>query len=293
LGDRTREQRTVRWEVFDREFNKVIYRRETLGEAEAEGVRNSAATYEAIRSSFRAFLSQPDFARVIQPIPAPSPSSTSIAQSITAIASSNRPLTIEQIAGRAIPSIVRVRTPSGRGTGFLLDSAGLVVTNQHVVGSSFSVKVDLYDSSTRTGRVIKRDAISDIALLKLEGDTPGITGLPICQTNAVKVGEAVVAIGNPLSFSNTVTQGVVSGFRTVASRHLIQTDAAVNPGNSGGPLFNRYGAVIGIVTEKIASSGVEGLGFALPIAESLQKLNVKINPPEGTTLDQCGNPVQI
>lgn len=286
----TREQRTVRWEVFDRERGKIIYRHETEGNSESDGINNPAATYAAIKDSFQKLLAEPDFETAIAPSVAVDPYPT-ITQSIEAIPSSNEPLPVESIAGRSIPSIVRIRTSTGRGTGFLLSSNGLVATNHHVVGSAFSVKVDLYDGSTQTGRVIKRDAFTDVALLKLEGETPGISGLPICQSDAVKVGETVVAIGNPLSYSNSVTQGVVSGFRSIGDRDLIQTDAAINPGNSGGPLFNRYGAVVGIVTEKVASRGVEGLGFALPIGASLQRLNVQIHTPQNAKLDRCGNPV--
>ncbi|MGI0484494.1 S1C family serine protease [Pantanalinema rosaneae CENA516] len=293
FGDVTKDERTVRWEVFDRDRSKVIYRQETTGQAEAEGIKNPAATYEAIKASFQALLASPQFAAVFERSPIPEAAVPTTSYTISAVPSSTVPLTVEQIAGQTIPSIIRIRTPLGRGTGFLLSDSGLAITNQHVVGAAFSVKADLYDGSTRTGRVMKRDATSDIALVKLEGEATHISGLPICQTNAVKVGESVVAIGNPLSYTNSVTQGVVSGFRTTASRNLIQTDAAVNPGNSGGPLLNRFGAVIGIVTEKIASRGVEGLGFAVPIAESLQKLNVQITTPMNTNLNACGNPNSI
>ncbi|MBL1174215.1 S1C family serine protease [Pantanalinema sp. GBBB05] len=292
FGDMTQDERTVRWEVFDRDRGKVIYRQETVGKAQAEGIKNPAATYDAIKASFQALLTSPQFVAVLQRSPTPEPTTPATSYTISALPNSAVPMTVEQIAGQAIPAIVRIRTPLGRGTGFLLSHSGLAITNQHVVGSAFSVKVDLYDGSTRTGRVMKRDATSDIALVKLEGEETGVAGLPICQTNAVKVGETVVAIGNPLSYTNSVTQGVVSGFRTMASRSLIQTDAAVNPGNSGGPLLNRFGAVIGIVTEKIASRGVEGLGFAVPIAESLQKLNVQITTPTSPNLTACGNPTR-
>ncbi len=174
----------------------------------------------------------------------------------------------------------------------MLDSSGLIVTNHHVVGSAFSVNVNLYDGTTLNGHVLRRDAVSDAALVKLEGDS-NVSGLPICHTDVVRVGQSVVAIGNPLSFSNTVTQGIVSGFRRTPSRSLIQTDTAVNPGNSGGPLLNREGTVIGIVTEKIVSEGVKGLGFALPIGEVLQRLNVIIDSPRHSALNSCGNPLTI
>lgn len=291
LGELTRDERRVRWELFDRDSNKVVYRQEIDGSAQAEGVDNPAATYEAIRASFRNLLDDPQFIATlgqpaVQDAPLPARS-----YKINAIATTRQPLTLEQLVGRTIPSIVQIHTATGRGSGFLLDSSGLIVTNQHVVGSAFSVRVHLYDGTVLNGRVLRRDGVSDAALVKLEGPIRDISGLPICHTDAVRVGQSVVAIGNPLSLSNTVTQGIVSGFRRNPSRSLIQTDTAVNPGNSGGPLLNREGAVIGIVTEKIVSEGVEGLGFALPIGEVLQRLNVTIDSPLHSQVDSCGNPL--
>lgn len=289
FGDRTHDERTIRWELFDRDRMKVVCRKETTGIAEAEGVDNPAATYEAIRSSLKQLLTEPEFRQL-----STQTRKTTVAPmvfEIPAIAASPQLLSVEQIAGRSIPSIVRIRTAIGRGSGFLVNSSGLIVTNQHVVDSALSVNVDFYDGSTRIGRVLRRDAAFDAALVKLDGDAVEVPGLPICQTNAVRVGEAVVAIGNPLSFSNTVTQGIVSGFRGGTARSLIQTDSAINPGNSGGPLLNRHGAVIGIVTEKMSSKGIEGLGFALPIDAVFDHLKIKVNRTDNTSLDTCGNPI--
>ncbi len=288
-NDVTKDERKVRWEVFDRDRAKVIYRQTTTGSAQAEGVNNPAATYESIRTNLRTLLSTSEFVTLMQR--ATSTASPSVAYEIDAIKSANQPLSIEQIAGQSVPSIVRIRTSLGRGSGFLLNSSGLVVTNEHVVESAFSVKVDFYDGATRIGRVLRRDPNLDAALVKIDGGAIDIPGLPICQTNAVRVGEEVVAIGNPLSLSNSVTRGIVSGFRGGHARNLIQTDTAINPGNSGGPLLNQKGAVIGIVTEKVSSKGIEGLGFALPIGEVLQRLKVKINSPTSERIDPCGNPV--
>ena len=290
LSDRTQATRAIRWEVYDREVGRVIYAHTTEGTAQAEGVHNLSATYDAIRASVQALLLEPAFIAALTS-PIDSSSVLPVDYNIQAIAGAPQPLSIEQLVGRTIPAVVQIRTSTGRGTGFLLDSSGLVITNQHVVESAFTVKVDLYDGSTHLGRVLKRDRALDAALVKLEGNLGKLAGLPICATNAVKVGESVVAIGNPMALSNTVTQGVVSGFRTDVSRNLIQTDAAINPGNSGGPLLNRRGAVIGIVTEKMVSRGVEGLGFALPIGEALHRLNIRINAPLHSLIDACGGPV--
>ncbi|MGG6266029.1 S1C family serine protease [Leptolyngbya sp. AN03gr2] len=287
-GDRTQDERTIRWELFDRHRAKVVYRQEVAGNAEAEGIDNPAATYEAIRASIKQLLTEPTFLAALN-----SPGAETVSPAryeVAALAVSDQPMSIAQLTGRSVSSIVRIRTSSGRGSGFLIDSSGLVITNHHVVGSAFTVNVDLYDGSTRIGRVLRRDPELDAALVQLEGGTIDISGLPVCQTNAVRVGESVIAIGNPLSLSNSVTQGIVSGFRLDGDRRLIQTDTAINPGNSGGPLMNRQGAVIGIVTEKIASKGIEGLGFALPIDQVLHRLNVEVKGDQ-TKTDHCGNPM--
>jgi serine protease Do len=290
LGDVTQDERTIRWEVFDRDRAKVIYRQETTGSAQAEGIDNPAATYDAIRASLKRLVDRAGFNTIIQQSQPSAVSLSPIIHEITAIATVDHPLTIAEIAGQTIPSIVRIRTALGSGSGFFIDS-DMILTNQHVVDSAFSVKVDLYDGSTRTGRVLKRDAALDAALVKLDGEAASIVALPVCQTNALRVGDPVVAVGNPLSLSNSVTQGIVSGFRRGTGRSLIQTDTAINPGNSGGPLLNQQGTVIGIVTEKFSSKGIEGLGFALPISEVLQRLKVHVNVPINVELNACGNQI--
>jgi serine protease Do len=292
FGDSTHDRRTIRWEVFDRNTGRIIYREQTPGEAVATGIDNVSATYEAIRASFRELLSEPDFAEALQRATevTSNPTAPIANYEIHALASANQPLSAEQIARNSIPSIVWIHAPTGRGSGFFIDNSGLVVTNRHVVGDAFSVKVHLYDGSIHTGRVVKRDA-SDVALVKLEGEKTNVPGLPVCYTHAVQVGEDVIAIGNPLALSNTVTKGIISGIRSLGNRNLIQTDVAVNPGNSGGPLLNQQGVVVGIVTEKMTSRGVEGLGFALPIGESLQRLNVSVKSPTNAPTDRCGNPL--
>ncbi|MBD2078754.1 trypsin-like peptidase domain-containing protein [Leptolyngbya sp. FACHB-17] len=290
-GGVTKDDRTIRWELFDRQRSKVVYRQEIIGSAEAEGIDNPAATYEAIRASIKQLLEEPGFLAALNSTPVETIVQPPSRFEVAALAVSNQPLSIAQLTGRSVPAIVRIRTTSGRGSGFVIDSSGLVITNHHVVGSAFTVNVDLYDGSTRIGRVLRRDSELDAALVQLDGESTEISGLPLCQTNAVRVGESVIAIGNPLSLSNSVTQGIVSGFRRDGDRSLIQTDTAINPGNSGGPLMNRQGAVIGIVTEKIASKGIEGLGFALPIEQVLHRLNVQIVQPVRAALDDCGNPI--
>lgn len=160
----------------------------------------------------------------------------------------------------------------GQGSGFILTSDGLIVTNKHVVsGEQFTYEVSLPSGEVYPATVIARDPFVDLAVLKIEA-----TGLPTAElgsSDALKIGQSVLAVGNALGeFENSVSLGIVSGVgRQLAINgegldDLIQTDAAINPGNSGGPLVNLEGQVVGINTAIASESGgSDGVGFAIPI----------------------------
>lgn len=157
------------------------------------------------------------------------------------------------------------------GSGVIYDKKGLIITNNHVVNGSDDVNVSLSNGETVFGKVIGRDKLTDLAVIKIEGNQE----LPIAEfgnSDQLQVGETVIAIGNPLGleFKGTVTVGVVSALNRILENldqrfKLIQTDAAINPGNSGGALVTTDGKVIGINSSKIAKEGIEGIGFAIPI----------------------------
>ena len=154
----------------------------------------------------------------------------------------------------------------GLGSGFIIDKAGYIVTNNHVVDGADSIKVILKDETEYNAEVIGRDPVTDIALIKIEAkhDLPSV---PLGSSDNLKVGEWVTAIGSPFGLQYTVTAGIVSAKgRVIGSGpydDFIQTDASINPGNSGGPLINMQGQVVGINTMIIA--GGQGIGFAIPI----------------------------
>lgn len=154
----------------------------------------------------------------------------------------------------------------GTGSGVIVDKEGLIVTNNHVVGDAKEVEVRLSDKSKFIGQVIGRDPDTDIAIVKITptGELPTV---PFGDSSKVRVGQWVMAVGNPFSLDRTVTLGVVSGLERDAVRlsryeAFIQTDASINPGNSGGPLFNIKGEIIGINTAII--NYAQGIGFAIP-----------------------------
>lgn len=165
---------------------------------------------------------------------------------------------------------VRV-VPNGLGSGLIVSEDGYILTNNHVVQAAEKLKVKMNDGSEYDARIIGRDELTDLAVIKVEGEK--FAHLEFGDSDTLEVGEWVVAIGSPFGFSSTVTAGIVSAKgRSITPREtgrnyedFIQTDAAINPGNSGGPLLNLEGKVIG-VNSAIASrtGGYEGIGFAIP-----------------------------
>jgi S1-C subfamily serine protease len=176
-------------------------------------------------------------------------------------------------AGATPPS---QRTERGQGSGFLYDPAGLLLTNAHVVEGSTRVVVGLPDGRRADGKVVGVDPVTDLAVVKLEAAGPWpVVGLG--NSEALQVGDWVIAVGNPFGLDQTVTLGIVSSLNRNAAAlgitdkrlELIQTDAAINPGNSGGPLLNADGEVVGINTLVRSGPGA-GLGFAIPINRARQ-----------------------
>lgn len=161
------------------------------------------------------------------------------------------------------------RVERGSGSGFIINSSGKILTNSHVVDGADSVTVTLKDGRTFDGKVLGEDPVTDVAVIKIEANNLPV--LPLGNSDTLKPGEAVIAIGNPLGLNNTVTSGILSAIGRSSSDigasdkrvDYIQTDAAINPGNSGGPLLNSRGEVIGMNTAIIR--GAQGLGFAIPI----------------------------
>ena len=165
------------------------------------------------------------------------------------------------IVDDVLQSVVSVRTNLVQGSGAIIDTKGYVVTNVHVISGASSIKVTTYSGKTYTvDTVVGYDNNADIAVLKV--DALDLEALKFGDSSALKVGEKVIAAGNPAGLSFTVTEGIVSAFRTAQNNiDYIQTDVPINPGNSGGPLINSRGEIVGINNFKVG--GFEGLGFAI------------------------------
>jgi S1-C subfamily serine protease len=212
------------------------------------------------------------------------------------VAETGHGLTINQIYTRDAPGVVQITakivtqatnpffgTPFGfpteektLGSGFVLDKTGYILTNFHVIQRAQSIRVSFSNSDSLVARVVGTDPSTDVAVLKVDAKSRALKPLPLANSDSVRVGDAVVALGNPFGFSRTVTAGIISALqRRIQSPnaqtidHVIQTDAAINPGNSGGPLLNSEGKVIGvnaaISTGNTGEEGNVGIGFAIPI----------------------------
>ncbi len=172
------------------------------------------------------------------------------------------------VPGTAPP---RSRVQRGQGSGVIFDAEGLLLTNAHVVEGADTLQVELTDGRSVAAKVVGKDSLTDLAVVRLEGKGPWPTAA-LGDSDRLRVGDWAIAVGNPFGLENTVTMGIISNLnRNVAQLgisgkrlDLIQTDAAINPGNSGGPLLNAEGEVIGINTLVRSGPGA-GLGFAIPI----------------------------
>ena len=213
--------------------------------------------------------------------------------SITAASSSGSSLTTEQVADLVSPSVVVITTEqvvysqwswygqnqveSGAGSGVIISSDGYILTCAHVVDGASTITVTIGDKDY-TATLVGEDTTSDIAVIKIDAD--GLTPATVGNSDSLKVGQSVMAVGNQLGeLGGTVTGGMISalnrsvtiqGSSSVNTMSLIQMDASVSPGNSGGGLFNMNGELVGIVNAKSSSSDAEGLGFAIPINDAIK-----------------------
>ena len=194
---------------------------------------------------------------------------------------SQAPLTSEEqtvirVARQVTPTVVSIIVPQhGSGTGVVIRRDGMILTNAHVVGTARSVQVGLADGRKVTGTVLGRDVGLDVAVVRIPVSDAPVA--PLGNSDQLQVGQLAIAIGIPLGLERTVTTGVISAVnragRTPGGETFIQTDAAISPGNSGGPLTDSRGNLIGINTAELLGQGVSGLGFAIPINTAMAMAN--------------------
>jgi putative serine protease PepD len=214
---------------------------------------------------------------------------TSAAPSARLAPASGGGMTVNEIYERAAPGVVRINATNNStsssidpfggnalGSGFVIDKTGHIVTNYHVVRDAGEVTVSFSNRDTVRATIVGTDPSTDIAVLRVDTAASALTPLRLGNSDAVRVGDTVVAIGNPFGLDRTVTAGIVSALQRLIQApnrftidHVIQTDAPINPGNSGGPLLNARGQVIGVNTQietgtGSSTTGNVGIGFAVP-----------------------------
>ncbi len=178
---------------------------------------------------------------------------------------------------RVNPAVVSITTDSGQGSGFVYDEQGHIVTNNHVVEGARAVFVTFADGTTVDATILGRDPGSDLAALQIDASEVALTAVSLANSDALQVGQIVIAIGNPFGLANTMTTGIISALdrmfpgatdgngNSFSIPNIVQTDAAINPGNSGGPLLDIYGQVVGVNTAiESPVRGNSGVGLAVP-----------------------------
>lgn len=225
------------------------------------------------------------FFPTLTPNPPAATSIPALPLSSTTAGASNTQDRLMTIYQQFSPGVVSIRTSAAQGSGWVYSGDGMVVTNNHVVGTETQVEVDFASGFKTFGKVVGTDAPSDLAVIKVEGAASELHPLPLGDFDLLQVGQTVIAIGNPFGLSGTMTTGIISALgRSIptsaqaqsggyfSNADIIQTDTALNPGNSGGPLLNLNGEVIGInsdiLTTSYTTSGAplnSGIGFAISI----------------------------
>ncbi len=216
----------------------------------------------------------------VQTAPEPTPAAAAVVPDVSIISDERNNIQVYKSVSPAVVNLTsttiqydfffRVLPSQGSGSGFLIDAEGNILTNYHVVSGARSVEVTLSDQSRHPAKLIGRDRLSDLAIIKIDAgrDLPYVK---LGGSDDLQVGQKVLAIGNPFGFEGTLTTGVISSLgRNIQDQEgrlledVIQTDAAINPGNSGGPLLNARGEVIGINTAIFGQASI-GIGFAIPV----------------------------
>lgn len=277
-GNSSKASILIKWEIMDRNLKRVIYEKTTTGAGAVRGI-NVAAIYGAFRDSIRKLFADREFSSLLR-----------MTREITPgkVATPSEPILIEKISfpqnlkaldliQKSIQAVVTIRTERGHGSGFIISENGYIITNYHPVLEKQHIEILLPNKIVLEGEVVRVNHDLDLALLKLKGT--GFPALPLGNSDSIQPGEEVFAIGTPLlvELGQSVSKGIISGIRKVEEKDYIQADVKVNPGNSGGPLMNSKGEVVGVITMKLVGEGIEGLTFSIPINTVSKTFNIITN----------------
>lgn len=271
----------VFWQVYSPEVKKVVFEAVTEGSfqsAAAEDIPVEQIFLQAYEQAARNFLAEQGFYNAVT-----RPSVLSEAALKSAI---QERLMLQRVKPAAEPlakrvtllrsSVPTVITATGTGSGFFISSDGYLLTNRHVVGTDKVVKIELPTGRELIGEVVRSDVARDVALIKTEPvDMPALS----IREDEPNIGEVVYVIGSPLgdTFNTSLTRGILSGYRVLDKQRLLQSDVNILPGNSGGPLLDTGGRVIGITVARLTNvKSMTGMNFFIPIGQALTILGVDL-----------------
>lgn len=267
------------WQVYSPASQKVVFETTTEG---SYNTTQPEKTYEAIASkalarAVRGLFADPGFFKVIATTAEPESPSTPELQAIRMKKGRTSTDTVTKNITNIRAAMVTVFTDIGTGSGFFVSPDGYIITNQHVVGNSKFLKVKLVTGRELVGEVVRVDANRDVALIKTE---PTPIQAFVARDSELNIGEEVYAIGSPKgdTFNTTLTKGILSGYRTYNNLRYVQSDVSVTHGNSGGPLLDSSGNVIGITDLGVlVPGGNVTLNLFIPIDEAISKLGIVFN----------------
>ncbi len=269
----------VSWRLVDRLSKKILHRNVSEGAVnDFDRFRRDGAEkaiFRAITMAARNLLADENFVDHMTPLPGQNVPAQSFARLDVALQYGNAKSTFKTEIEKVKSVAVTVRTPDGHGSGVILDKAGYVLTNAHVVGKNRDVII-IVNNQELPGKVIRREPYRDVALIEVK-NLPAVKSVAISKSKLTE-GDTIYVIGTPLneSLSNTVTKGVFSAFRKHDGLIYYQTDAAINQGNSGGPVFDEKGELIAISVAGVFTQGGASLNvnYLVPIEDAIKKLNI-------------------
>lgn len=266
----------ILWQVYAPEIQKVVFETVTEGsyQTESKGKDIRVFFHSAFVVATRNFLSERGFYNAVKS----GPSTVSAKQATGLLKIKGAELRTDQLkidVTSIRTAVVTITGDTGTGSGFFISRDGNLLTNKHVVGNGRFVKVRLATGRELVGEVIRSNKLRDVALVKTE---PISVPPLVLRKGDLNIGEDVFALGSPLghTFNTTLTKGILSGYRKIDEREFLQSDVTIFPGNSGGPLLDSKGCVVGITVAGIVAKGFSGMNFFIPIGDALSKLAVEV-----------------
>jgi len=280
---------TVDWQVYNTLDKKVVFRKSASGTSSVsfKGGNDHDALFNAFSNAVQGLLSDKGFLEIVME-KEPSPPMGGLSDNSDGLPASTAKLSASSGGGggyvvpnskapaslaAAKNSVVVIELPGGHGSGFLIGNSGYILTNEHVVKDMSTARIRFSNGSKAVGRVLKTDPRQDVALVQI--DNPPVSGLPF-RLEDVPVATDVYAIGAPFkeSLQGSLTKGIVSGYRRDNRGRWLQSDAAINGGNSGGPLLDQQGKVVGMCSSGMGETD-SGISFFVPIADAFNVMGMQ------------------